>query len=166
MLFSSYLRLKYAKYFLYLVFDLLLTYGLVRYLNEGVIDWGFYTKIYLLVLSVQFVFLFRDGLTNAVFMRLNRRALVQGIVSELGRLGYPKTTEGLDCPRAYFGAVANDGDAPLALRMNAAKYLHQIDCIGSSASGWVNRGVYMQLLAESINQHVLVQSVMNGSAEV
>jgi hypothetical protein len=155
MLFSTYARLKYAKYFLYLVFDLILTYALLHYLNEGVFDWYFYTKIYLFVLLLQFVFLFRDGLVNVIFMQLNQELLIQGLVNEMTILNYPRTSEGVDCPYAYFKRLANDDAATLALRLNALKYVNQIDCIGSSASGWINRKVYMQLLEKSINQYVL-----------
>lgn len=155
MLFSSYLRLKYTKYFLYLLFDLLLTYGILRCLDEGVFDWHFYTKIYLIVLFVQLIFLLRDGLVSTIFMHLNQAALIQGVVCELGSLNYPRNTDGIDHPRAFFMAAANDEAAPLTLRLNAAKYVQQIDCIGSSASGWINRKVYTALLEKSINQHVL-----------
>ena len=51
MLFSSYLRLKFAKYFLYFIIDLLVTYFVVRLLTESVFEWALFAKVYLLVLQ-------------------------------------------------------------------------------------------------------------------
>lgn len=88
-------------------------------------------------------------------MHFNQAALVQGIVSELGGLNYPKATEGVDSPRAYFECVANDDRGSLDLRLNANKYLQLITCIQGSASGWINHQMYTRLLEKSINQYVL-----------
>ena len=155
MLFSSYLRLKYAKYFLYLGVDFLLTYLVMRHMSDAEFTWLFFSQIYLLIVGVQLLFILRDGLVNVIFMWVNQKALIQGVVSELTKLSYPKGTLGIDCPKTYFDRIANDESLDLALRQNAAKYANLISCIHSSASGWINHQVYTRLLEKSINQYVL-----------
>lgn len=155
MLFSSYLRLKYAKYFLYLFVDFLLTYFVTRYLSETEFAWTFFGQIYLVIVGVQLIFILRDGLVNLIFMWINQKALIQGLVSELNSLGYPKSTAGIDCPKTYFDRITNDENFDMALRQNAAKYANLMNCIHSSASGWINHQVYTRLLEKSINQYTL-----------
>ena len=155
MLFSSYLRLKYSKYFLYLILDLLIAYCVARYLSEAAFTWTFFSQVFVALLGVQLLFILRDGLVNLMFMWINQRSLIQGIVSELALLNYPKSTLDAECPKSYFDRIANDENVDIALRLHAAKYSKLIDCLHNSASGWVNHQVYTRLLEKSINQYVL-----------
>lgn len=152
MLFSSYSRLKLAKYFLYGLFDILLTYCLVRYLAEGIFQWTFFFKILLLVLGCQLVFVLRDGLVNFVFMHLNQQTMIDGLVKEFTTLGFPKALDGIDSPVHYFERIQSDSALGEATRLGAAKYLTLIGAIQTSASGWINHQVYTSLLEKSIHQ--------------
>lgn len=152
MLFSSYSRLKFAKYFLYGLFDLLLTYCLVRYFSEGALEWAFFFKILLLVLGLQLVFVVRDGLVNFVFMHLNQQAMIDGLVKEFKDLGFPRELAGIDSSVHYFESICADPAMTQEARVGAVKYLTLIRAIQSSASGWVNHQAYTRLLDKSIHQ--------------
>jgi hypothetical protein len=67
------IKLKLSKFCISLTFDLMTTYLIVRYLDEGLFDWHFYTKIYLLVLSAQIVVAFRSRLVSFIWNCFNRQ---------------------------------------------------------------------------------------------
>ena len=152
MLFSSYLRLKFAKYFLYALFDILLTYFLVKYLAEGYFEWAYFLKVLLFVLGFQLIFVARDGLVNFVFMHLNQQAIIDGLVNEFKDLDFPKELAGIESSVHYFERIQSDPAMSQETRLGAAKYLTLIGAIQSSASGWINHQVYISLLEKSIHQ--------------
>lgn len=156
MLFSSYQQLKRSKYFLYLVLDLAIAYGAYRYMTDfyTLFDWTFFIEIYLAILLIQVVFVMRDGLVNAVFLKFNERFLVEGIVSEFRLLNYPTRIDGIDSASDYFEAVIKQTDSNLPLKLSAAKYLNFLQAMQSGASGWINHYFYTKLLELAIHQHV------------
>ena len=156
MLFSSYQQLRHLKYCLYLLIDLVIAYGLYQYLSDpyNLFDWVRFLQIYFLVLVIQLIFIARDGIVNAVFMKLNQRFLVQGIVADFKRLGFPQKIDGVDSAVGYFESVIEDSASNLPLKLSAAKYLHLLQAMQSGASGWVNHYLYTTLLETAIHQHV------------
>lgn len=153
MLFSSYARLKFAKYVLYLVVDLAISYFVVRYLSDGVFEWAFFGKVYLLVLLAQLAFVMRDGLVNFVFMHVNGQMLVDGLVAEFKALGFPKEIVGFASSLDYLEAVRDDERMRTEARLGAAKYIALICSMQTSASGWINHQAYTRLMEKSIQQY-------------
>jgi hypothetical protein len=156
MLFSSYQQLKRSKYFLYLVLDLAIAYGAYRYMTDfyTLFDWTFFIEIYLVILLIQFVFVMRDGIVNAMFLKFNERFLVEGIVSEFRALNYPTRIADIDSALDYFEAVIQDPGSNLPLKLSAAKYLNLLQAMQSGASGWINHYFYTKLLELSIHKHL------------
>lgn len=152
MLFSTYLHLRHAKYFLYAMVDLALTFLGMHYLTDGTFEWTLFGKVYLAILGVQVLFVCRDGLVNFVFMQLHQQALIDSFVSEFKALGLPKEIVGLASSLEYFEAVQADQTLSLEARLGAAKYIALIGAIRSSASGWINHQMYIHLLDKSLHQ--------------
>lgn len=156
MLFSSYQRLNQSKYFLYLLIDLAIAYGIYQYISDtfSLFDWVKFIQIYSLVLIIQVIFVARDLIVNAIFFKLNERVLIEGIVADFRKLGFPKKIDGVDSAVEYFRGIIQDPATNLSLKLSASKYLHLLQAMQSSASGWANHYLYTTMLETAIDQHV------------
>ncbi len=156
MLYSSYQQLKHSKYFLYLLLDLVMTYGAYQYWSDSytLFDWVLFLKIYTVILVIQLIFVARDGVVNSVFLKLNERFLVEGLVTEFRALRYPKNIEHVDSGVQYLESVVEDPTTNVPLKLNAAKYLNFLKSMQLSSSGWVNHKIYTTLLEKAIHQYV------------
>lgn len=67
-------RMKYARFFVYLIFDLFITWAIERYLDTGDFDWKFYVKIYFGLLVSQLIFIFRNRFVASVLNYFNLRS--------------------------------------------------------------------------------------------